>query len=54
MSIRYEVYDRTTNQREGDIPHVHIGRCLDRVRWLNLIAQALKYSLRPVYWREST
>ena len=54
MTFRFQVIDARTGEPEGDRPHRDIGRCLMRVRWLNLIEQEPRYTLRPVRWSEDS
>jgi hypothetical protein len=54
MTFRFEVIDIRTRAPEGDRPYVDVGRCLMRVHWLNLTAQELRYTLRPVRWVEES
>ena len=42
--------DIRTREPDGDLPHVHPGRALMRAIQLNLFAQDVRYTLRPVRW----
>lgn len=46
--FKYEVYEIATGIPEGDLPYRYIGRALMRVTWLNSVAQARRYSLKPL------
>jgi hypothetical protein len=46
--FRFQVYELATGAPEGDVPHRYVGRALQRVQWLNAMAQELRYSLKPV------
>jgi hypothetical protein len=50
-SWRYQIIDLVTRANEG-IPYRYVGRCLDRVRWLNLTAGENRYTLKPVRSKE--
>jgi hypothetical protein len=49
-TFRYQVIDIRTREPDGDLPHVHPGRALMRAIQLNLFAQDVRYTLRPVRW----
>lgn len=53
-TFRYQVVEAATRAPEGDRPYMDIGRCLQRMRWLNLVAQEPRYTLVPVRWREAS
>lgn len=53
QTFRYQVIESRTREPEGDLPHVHPGRALMRAIQLNLLAQEVRYTLRPVRWIES-
>lgn len=48
MSFRYQLFDRRTLENEGDVPYRDLGRALQRIQWLNLMAGESRFSLRPV------
>jgi hypothetical protein len=45
--FRFQIFDSLTREPEG-VPYLDIGRCLNRIIWLNVVAQECRYSLRPV------
>jgi hypothetical protein len=49
-TFRFQVIDIRTREPDGDLPHVHPGRALMRAIQLNLFAQEVRYTLRPVRW----
>jgi hypothetical protein len=49
--FRFQIIDLMSGEPEG-IPYRYVGRCLDRVRWLNLTAGENRYTLKPVRSKE--
>lgn len=47
MSFRYQILDAIADEPEG-VPYLDIGRCLNRIVWLNATAQESRYTIKPV------
>ena len=45
--FRFQIIDVIAHEPEG-VPYLDIGRCLNRIVWLNCTAQESRYSLVPV------
>jgi hypothetical protein len=45
--FRYQIVDLIAEELEG-VPYLDIGRCLNRIVWLNTCAQERRYSIKPV------
>jgi hypothetical protein len=45
--FRWQIVDIIAGESEGT-PYLYLGRCVNRVLWLNAAAGAYRYSLRPV------
>jgi hypothetical protein len=50
-TFRYQIIDVMSGELEG-VPYRYVGRCLERVRWLNLISGENRYSMKPVRIKE--
>lgn len=44
---RWQIVDVVAHEPEG-VPYKYLGRCLNRVLWLNQTSGKYRYSLRPV------
>jgi hypothetical protein len=45
--FRFQIIDTIADEPEG-VPYLDIGRCLNRITWLNSEAQERRYSLKPI------
>jgi hypothetical protein len=48
VSFRYQLYDLVSGENEGDVPYRDLGRALQRIQWLNLMAGENRFSLKPI------
>lgn len=45
--FRFQIIDLIADEAEG-VPYLDIGRCLNRIVWLNATSQERRYSMKPV------
>ena len=45
--FRYQIVDLIAREPEG-VPYLDIGRCLNRIVWLNTEVGERRYSIKPV------